>query len=70
MTATTPDYDGEVHLIIRCPQCSNRHGREPVAEWPRCPKFMVSGLIIAFHSNHEGHQLEVEVDGELYVAPK
>jgi hypothetical protein len=26
----------------------------------------VSGLIIAFHANHEGHQLEIVANGRTY----
>lgn len=57
-----------VELWICCEPCK-KSGKECIYDKPT-PKFLVSGIIIAFHSNHEGHQLEVRVDGESYPTPK
>lgn len=56
------ELDTSVHLTIRCTSCKNAevYRRE-------VPKYLVSGLLIGFHSSHEGHQLEVEVDGVGYL---
>ena len=53
----------EVELKICCLTCKNK----AVAYETKAPDFLVSGLVIAFHSRHEGHILEVIVDGVSYV---
>lgn len=56
------ELDATVHLEIRCMSCKNAEGYSR-----EVPKYLVSGLLIGFHSSHEGHQLEVVVDGVVYL---
>lgn len=59
------ELDEEVHLQVRCSQC--KPSQRAQHEYDRTvPKYLVSGIIIAFHSSHEGHQLEIIVDGDTY----
>jgi hypothetical protein len=50
-----------VELRVRCIVCKDA---PTFAE--DAPAYLVSGLIIAFHANHEGHQLEIIANGRTY----
>jgi hypothetical protein len=56
------ELNQEVLLSVKCMVC------ERAKQYERCvPKYLVSGLIIGFHSSHEGHQLEIRVDSTVYL---
>ena len=57
-----------VRLQLRCMKCKPEELEEPIlcSYDKELPKYLVSGMIIGFHGSHEGHQLEVKVDGVRY----
>ncbi len=56
------NYNEPVDLKITCLKCPGT-----AVKFERTvPAYLVSGLIIAFHGSHEGHQLEIVADGQTY----
>jgi len=57
--------DGEHHIELRClhAQCAHRHDR--IAS-TTAPAWLVSAMAIVFHASHEGHPLQLIVDGKLW----
>ncbi len=59
---THPNYLEPIHLIVSCVKCPHAPPFDQTVE-----AFLVSGLIIAYHSGHEGHQLSITANGKTYV---
>lgn len=55
-----------VRVQLRCMQCKPNTPNLQCEYDRELPKYLVSGMIIGFHGSHEGHQLEVRVDGIRY----
>lgn len=60
-----PNYLEPIDLRIECIKCS---GTFPFHE--TVPAYLVSGIIIAYHSAHEGHLLRIIADGTTYEPGK
>lgn len=57
-------------LALRCQLKPEVCGRPQVSRH-RVPPYLIGAMTLAFHSAHEGHPLEIELDGQvIYPAPK
>lgn len=55
--------DRRVDLRITCTRCKGKPSfRQEVPTW------LVGAMALAYHAAHEGHPLELEVDGVIYRA--
>lgn len=60
-----PPPDGDHDLVVRC--LYEGCGTETKEKRWRCPKWIASGLVNVMHAEHEGHRLEVLLDGKRYA---
>lgn len=56
--------EGEHEIIIRCLQCDGSQPYHKAVH--RAPMELVGALTLMLHTRHEGHPLELTVDGRKY----
>jgi hypothetical protein len=62
--------EGGHALVLRCRLARENCGR-PQESRHQVPPYLIGAMTLAFHSAHEGHPLEIELDGQvIYPAPK
>jgi len=57
------DPDRLVDVVVTCAQCQRPGMQE------RVPRWMFAAVVLAFHTDHEGHAMRIEVDGRVIESP-